>query len=222
MTRQPFHAARGSQQLRYLRIALFEILQVRRLFHSFLYALGAVRYQVGNLVDVRIRHSHGAPDILDGLLGFHAAKSDDLRNVLHAIFINHVLDQPVAPFVGNVGIDVGHGNSLGIEEPFEDQAKPDRIQLGDLHGIGHQRPGRRAAPRPDGDAVGFAGADHVRDNQKVPGKFHLLDDSQFVTQTILVFVGDHFDAETFFQATAGHFFKVCVKGHPFRDFELWQ
>ena len=41
----------------------------------------------------------------------------------------------------------GMDDALGVEEPLEDQAVRDRVQVGDAQRVGDQRAGRRAPAR---------------------------------------------------------------------------
>ena len=42
-----------------------------------------------------------------------------------------------------VDVDIGHADTLGIEEALEQQAILQRIDVGDLHGAADQAAGRR-------------------------------------------------------------------------------
>src|SRR4029077_557449 len=49
------------------------------------------------------------------------------------------------------------------------------MDVGDLESLGDDRPGGRASPRADADAVSLREADEVRHDQEVVGKAHLAD-----------------------------------------------
>ena len=61
-----------------------------------------------------------------------------------------------------------------------------RIDVGDLERIGHQRARGRTAPRPHRNMMLFGVADEVPHDQEVSGKLHLLDNGDFARQPLLV------------------------------------
>ena len=67
-------------------------------------------------------------------------------------FCFDVLDHLAAPMVVEVDVDVRHRHALGIQEALEDEPVPQRVDVGDPERVGDERPGRRAAARPDADA----------------------------------------------------------------------
>ena len=94
----------------------------------------------------------------------------------------HVLDHFAAPVHAEVDVDIGHRHALGIQEALEQQHILHRIDVRDLHAVGHQRAGRRPAPRAHRDALLPRVADKVPHDQEVARKLHLLDDVDFAVQ----------------------------------------
>ena len=68
--------------------------------------------------------------------------------------------------------------ALGIQEALEEQVVADRIEVGDAQRVGNQAAGRRAAPRPDRNALSLGVVDEVGDDQEVSREAHLGDRSR--------------------------------------------
>jgi hypothetical protein len=71
-----------------------------------------------------------------------------------------------------------------IQEAFEDQPVPQRIDVGDAEAIGHDRAGGRSPARSDADALLASEADQVPDHQEVSGEPHLEDHAHLQLETI--------------------------------------
>ena len=78
----------------------------------------------------------------------------------------------------------------GFKKPFEQQAEPDGVQIGDGQRPGDHRPGAGTAPRPDRNALVLRPFDEVGNDQEVTRKLHADDDVEFVLQTLAV-LGRH-------------------------------
>ena len=103
--------------------------------------------QLGDAVDFAVGHIQRAADVLDRRLRRHGVEGDDLRDLVVAILLLHVLDDLAAAVHAEVDVDIRHGNALGIEEALEEQLVLQRIDVRDLHAVGDQRAGGRAAAR---------------------------------------------------------------------------
>jgi hypothetical protein len=112
----------------------------------------------------------------------HRSERDDLRDTVLAVFFRHVRNHFVAPLDAEIGIDVGHRDAVRIEESFEEQIEPDRIEVGDLQRVGDQRSDCGAAPRSDRNVVIARVFDEIPDDEEVRGKAHLGDDVELVLQ----------------------------------------
>ncbi len=83
----------------------------------------------------------------------HLAEGDDLRDRLAPVLLGHVAHHPLAPAHREVDVDVRHRHALGVQEALEQQVVAQRVDVGDRQAVGDDRARRRAAARPDGDAV---------------------------------------------------------------------
>ena len=127
------------------------------------------RHRLGQLLADGEGVAHDPRGVLDGLLGLDGAVGDDLRDPLAAVLLGDVADHLAAPALVEVDVEVGQRGPLGVEEPLEDQPVRDRVEVGDLHGVGAHRAGPRATPRADPDAVALGPGDEVGDDEEVAG-----------------------------------------------------
>ncbi|MNF44176.1 hypothetical protein D3C84_252820 [compost metagenome] len=165
-------------------------------------------------------------------LGGHGTEGDDLAHGVAAVLLGHVVDHPVATVHAEVDVEVGHGYPFRVEETFEQQVIFQRVEVGDLLHIGHQRPGTRSTARTHRYAVVLGPLDKVHHDQEVTGEAHLDDDIQLEIQPIdvhlalglVVFSGvlGQQDGQALFQAIEGHLAEILVDGHAIGNREVGQ
>ncbi len=142
--------------------------------------------QLGNPVNIAIGHVQRPPDIPHDRLGPHGAEGDDLTDAVAAVLFDHVLDHLATAVLAEVNVDIRHGDTFRIEETFEQQVVRERVEIGDLDGIRHQRTGCRAPARADRDPLVLGPADKVGDDQEIGRKFHVADTVQLDLQAVKV------------------------------------
>ena len=164
-------------------------------------------------------------------LGGHGAERNDLAHRITAVLVCHVVDHAVAFFHAEVDVKVGHGDPFRVKETFEQQVVANRIQVGNLHGIGHQGTGTGAPARAHRNFVVLAPLNKVGNDQEVTGEAHLVDDIQLEPQPVIVILSlygvlgiiliqQHL--ETLFETVTGDFFKVLLDSHAVRNREIRQ
>ena len=141
---------------------------------------------LGDAVDLGQGHLEDAADVADGPPGGHGPEGDDLADVLLAVLLGHVLDHLLPAAAAEVHVDVGQADALGIEEALEEQVVLDRVDLGDLEGVGQEAPGGRTAARADRDALLAGGLEQVPDDEEVALEVHLLDELDLALEPLLV------------------------------------
>ncbi len=109
-----------------------------------------LRHQFGQLVDLPIGHLQHAADVAQHAPRLQRPEGDDLRHLIAAVALLHVVDHLAAAVLAEVDVEVRHRDALGVEEALEQQAKADRIEVGDGQRIGDQRSRAGAAPGPTG------------------------------------------------------------------------
>ena len=149
-----------------------------------------VRHQLADLVDVAIGNFQHPPDVAQHGARLQLAEGDDLGDMVAAVLLLDVMDHLVPPVLAEVDVEVGHGYAFGIQEPFEQQAEPKRVEIGDGQRPGDDRTRARSAPRADRDALLLRPADEVGDDQEVTRKAHVGDDLDLVGQPIAIGLGD--------------------------------
>ncbi len=145
---------------------------------------GIVGNELAEPVNLRKRHADDAADIAKHRARLQFSKGDDLRDAIGAVFLLDVTDDFVAPVLAEVDVEVGHRHALGIEETLEQQAEPQRIEVGDRQRPGDQRTGARTPAGTDGNPFLFRPFDEVGDDQEVTRKPHLADDVDLEFETI--------------------------------------
>ncbi len=151
---------------------------------------GVGRNHLGQAVHLAQRHLQHAPHVAQHGARLQGAEGDDLSHPVLAVVVLDVVDDLFAPLLTEVDVEVGHGDPFGVEEALEQQAEPQRVQVGDGQRPGDQRPGPRAPPRPHRDVMQLGPFDEVRHDQEVAGEPHLLDDPNLPFQAgPVVFLG---------------------------------
>ena len=145
-----------------------------------------VRDELGNAVAETVGEIEHAPHIADGRARRHGAESGNLAHRVLAVFVLHVVDDAVPVGLAEIDVEVGHGHPLGVQETLEQQVVLQRVEVGDLERIGHQRTGARAAPRPYRAAVVLGPLDEVAHNEEVAREPHFQDGVELELQPLLV------------------------------------
>ncbi len=189
MAYHPLDAPGHIEQLP-LPMILFDLLRETRLHLDCLVQrhIEGSRNQLGQNVHFTVRHIEDATDVPNGSAGLHASKSADLRHALFPVLPLHVFDDFFAPVLAEVAVDVGERYPVRVEEPLEEQAVRDRVQLRDPKGVRHQGTGGRAAARSHGDAVAARECDEIPNDQEVAREPHLFDHGELVRKALPVFL----------------------------------
>jgi hypothetical protein len=108
----------------------------------------------------------------------HPPERDDLSHRFTAVFVSHVLNDPLAALHREIDVDVRHGDSLRVEEALEQKVVLQRVHIGDPERVGHDRPGCGTAPRTDRDSIVLRELHEVPDDEEVRREPHLLYDAQ--------------------------------------------
>ena len=114
--------------------------------------------------------------VVDGLFGLDRGVGDDVAHALGAVELAHVLHDLEAPLVVEVHIDIGHLGAFDGEEPLEHEAVLERVEGGDVHGVGDDGAGGRATARPHADAVLLGPAHVLLHDEEVVGEALGADD----------------------------------------------
>ncbi len=143
-----------------------------------------IGHQLGKPVDLTIAHLKNAPGILEDRAGLELSEGDDLRDMIDAIFLLDVADDFTAPRFAKINVEVGHRHTFGVQEAFEQQAKLQRIKIGDQQRPGNHRPCARTTSRPHRNVMILGPFDKVGNDQEIAGEAHLDDDVGFELQPV--------------------------------------
>ena len=139
-------------------------------------------------IDFAIRHIECASHVLDCRLGRHRVEGDDLCDLVLAVLALHILDHFAAPVHAEVDVDIGHRDTFRIEKALEQQLMLQRVDVRDLHAVGHQRSGRRTASRTHRNMLLPRIFDEVPHDHEVARELHLLDAIDLATQPSFIVV----------------------------------
>ena len=145
-----------------------------------------LRHELGELVDLAERHFEHPADIAQDAARQERAEGDDLRDAVGAVALAHVSDHLVAPLLAEIDVEIGHRDAFGIEEPLEQEAEPQGIEIGDGERPGDDRARARAAPRPDRNALRLRPFDEVGDDEEIAGERHVDDDVELEGEALCV------------------------------------
>ncbi|MBA7479439.1 hypothetical protein ES707_14873 [subsurface metagenome] len=145
-----------------------------------------MRNQFCQFVDLPIRHLQHAADVAQHAARLQRTEGDDLGDLVAAVALLHIGDHLAAPVLAEVDVEVRHRHPLRIEEALEQQAKADRIEIGDGQRPGDQRACAGAAPRSHRNALRLRPFDEVGHDQKVARIFHAGDDIELEGKALAV------------------------------------
>ena len=98
-----------------------------------------------------------------------------MRTVLVAILVHHPFQHLPPAIIIKVGVDIGQGDTVGIQETLEQQVVFQGINLRDAQAVGHNRPGCRPTSRSHHHAQFLSGrTNKVGYNQEITRKTHGL------------------------------------------------
>ena len=102
---------------------------------------GLVGDELGDAVAKGVTHVQHPAHVADGGARSHGAESGDLAHRIAPIFVLDVVDHPVSVELAKVDVKVGHGHPVGVQKSLKRQLVLQRVQVGDVERIGHQRAG---------------------------------------------------------------------------------
>ena len=143
-----------------------------------------VGHQLAQPVHLAIAHLQDAPGIAQHRAGLQFAESDDLGDVIAAIFGLNIADHFAAPGFAEVDVEVRHRDAFGIEEAFEQQPEFQRIEIGDGQSPGDHRARTRTAPRPHRNILFLGPFDEIGHDQEVAAETHAVDHVDFEFEAV--------------------------------------
>ena len=142
------------------------------------------RNHLGDRVRLSIGQIKNTRDVANDAAGCHGAERDDLHNTVTAVLAHDVVDDLLASLEAEIHINIGHGDSLGIQESLKEQIVAERIEVGDAQRVGHDRTCRRASSRTYRNPVIPRKFNIVPHNKEIIHEPHVPDRLQFVGQSV--------------------------------------
>ena len=107
-----------------------------------------------------------------------------------AIFLGYPTKDFASPVIIEIGIDIGQGDTVRVQETLEQQVVLDRVDLRDAKAIGYSRSRRRSTAWSDRNSQFLTcGPDKILHDQEVARETHGLHDVQLEVQSFFYLVG---------------------------------
>ena len=158
---------------------------------------GLVRNQATDALAKGVAHVEHTAHVTNRGTRRHGAEGGNLRHGIAAVFVFHVVNHAVAVGLAKVNVKVGHGYPLWVQETLEQQVVLQRVKVGNLQGIRHERARTRTTTWAHRATIGFGPLDEVTHDQEVAGKAHVQNRVQLklkaihITWTLFVAFGLH-------------------------------
>ena len=208
---KPFDVGGDVEHARHHRVALFQLGKLGNLLDGLADGVDSHR---GNEPrdgdDVAHGHAEHPADVGHRRPALETSERDDLRYLVVPVLLGDVMKQFVAPLVGDVRIDIGHADTLGVEEALKEQVILDRVELGNLEAPGHKRARGGASSRTYRNLSLLRGLDDARDDQEVAREPHRIDHADLKIETLSVLLGYRI-ADALAQADDRLFFEVRLE-----------
>ena len=146
------------------------------------------RNQFADGVDLGYRYIHRTSYVLYSAASQHPSEGHYLGDVIYAVLFDYVGYQLVAPFVGDIGIYIGHAYAFRVQEAFKEQIIPYRVKVGYPERVGDKRTGRGAASRAYRDISFLRGRYYVGNDAEVAREVHLFDNSELIFEAFCIFL----------------------------------
>ncbi len=73
-----------------------------------------IGYHSGNRIHITVGQVHNTPHIPNDTFGSQCTKSDNLYHLIFPVFLSHIIDHFLPPFIAEININIGHGYPLRI------------------------------------------------------------------------------------------------------------
>ena len=148
------------------------------------------RHRLGDLVAQLRRVAEDTRRVAHRGARLDGRERHDLGDVVRAVAFGGVADHVAAVALVEVHVDVGHGATPRVQEPLEDQAVAQRVDVHDAQAVRDAAPGRGAAARADADAGLARVTDEVPDDEEVVREAHVGDDAELLFESRQHFVAE--------------------------------
>ncbi len=182
---QIFELGRNGEELR-VRGVLRECGKFRFGFERFFERhFGIFGDELRDLVRILERYVEGPRHIFDDRLRLQRPEGDDLRHTVVAVLLADIVDDLAPALEVEVHVEVGHRDTLRVQEALENEFVFERVDVRDAHRVGDDGARARAAARAHRYAVLLRPVDKVPHDEEVAGKAHLRDDAELVFEPVL-------------------------------------
>ena len=161
----------GIEFLLFLDLLFRTVLQLHRFLHLCL-EFRLVRNHLGQPCRFLDGETADSGHILDGTLGRHCAEGDHMGDMVFAVCLLNILESSVPAFIIEVDVYIRHRDTVRVEETLEQEVILDRVEVGDLETVSHDRTRCRTSTRTYGSPYGSRGSYKVLDDKEVVRETH--------------------------------------------------
>ena len=154
MSRQSLQTFTHVDQIFDRIIRLIRLAQIRAGFERLVKRHAEItRNHFCNRITLCIRHIERAPHVADDTLCRQRTEGNNLYDAVFSVFPHDIVDHLLTTFETEIDVDIGHGNSLRVQETLENQLIADRVDVRDLQTVRDDTARRRTTSRTDHDTV---------------------------------------------------------------------
>ena len=189
MSRKSFQSFRHLDKIFYFLIIFTHLAQFRIYLQRFFNRhLRLLRYHLRNRIDKSIRHIHHTPHISNHTSCRQRSECHDLNNSVFSVFSHNIVDHFLSAFITKVNVDIGHGNTFGIQKTLEQKLISDRIDRRNSQAVGNNTSRCRPPARSDCDPMIFRIFYKIPHDQEIVYIPHIFDRAQFIIKPFPKFI----------------------------------
>ena len=136
-------------------------------------------------ISVIVANTHDACDVTDHALRSQSSVGDNVRNGALPVFLAYVVNDFRTPALAEININIRRADPLRVEESLKEQPKTYRADIGNTHGVSHQRAGCRSTPGTHGNVLVARPLNKVCGDEEVGGKAEVIDGFDLVIETFI-------------------------------------
>ena len=143
--------------------------------------------QLCHHIRLRVAEIQRTAHITNCATGCHSTEGSDLRHMVGTVLLHNILNDLTTALLAEVRIEVGHADTLGVEEALKNQRVFHGIHFRDMHTVCHNGSRTGATARAHRNPLFFCVANKIPDNEIVIYISHPADNANLIFQPIHIF-----------------------------------
>ena len=141
-------------------------------------------HEFGNFVAKWIRIAKHSGSIANSIAGLNGSECDDLCNVIATVFVGCIANHLIAIARIEVHVDVGHGNSTWVQEPFKDEVVLNGVKVCNAQAICNGTARSRTTTRSDTNVLFTRITNEVPHNEEIRTESHSTNYFKFIIKAL--------------------------------------